>query len=105
MAQTVGPGVGTEGGAKGTASGTGRTGKASRAAAKLRRMQSSPQSSEPGMSGGDGRRVESLRLEASYGGFIDPVLDDEVLVPSSTADSVGSGGGVSPPLAVVVANV
>ncbi len=105
MAQTVGPGAGTEGGTKGTASGTGGTGKASRAAAKLRRMQSSPQPSEPGMSGGGGRRIESLRLEASYGGFIDPVLDEEALAPSPTAGSVGSGGGDTPPPAVVVANV
>lgn len=132
LAQTVGPGVVPTGSTSGAAAeaaataaagaaagavggggkGGGKAGKAARAAIRLRKQESSPSPTDPGMRGGGGRRVESLRLEKSYGGFLDPAMDDGPAASPPSMDAVLAGGdrtspsaAAAPAAAVVAAKV
>ena len=90
--------------AGGGGKGGGKGGKAARAAIRLRKQESSPLPTDPGMRGEGGRRVESSRLEKSYGGFLDPAMDDGLAASLPGMDAVlASGDRTSPSAAAALA--
>lgn len=115
LAQTVGPGViptgstaraaaeapvtATAEAVAGGGKGDEKAEKAARRAMLLRKQESSPLPTDPRIKGGGVRRVEKLRLQESYGGFLDSAMDNGPVASSPSLDAGLAGGEITNPAA------